>query len=167
MMTTAKSSKIIGILGSLFVVLSIGLSISVAAQDDPKGKEIGRDGDYIAYASGVVRDTKTGLEWVAGPDKATNWNEAKRYVEILAVAGGEWRMPTIEELETLYEPGRGSRNMTPLLETTGWYVWSGETKEDLEGSLLARPLKFHYGGSTWDPRSYSHPFRAFAVRSQR
>ena len=145
----------------------LGIISSARSAIDSKDREIGRDGDYIAYSSGVVRDTKTGLEWVAGPDKATNWNEAKRYVEILAVAGGEWRMPTIEELETLYEPGRGSRNMTPLLETTGWYVWSGETKEDLEGSLLARPLKFHYGGSTWDPRSYSHPFRAFAVRSQR
>ena len=132
-------------------------------------REIGRDGRYIAYASGVVRDTKTGLEWIVGADKSTNWNEAKQYVENLAVSGGGWRMPTIEELKTLYEPARGSRNMTPLLKTTGWYVWSGETKEnfDLEGTLLARPLKFHYGGSSWSPCSHFYPFRAFAVRNQR
>lgn len=90
-------------------------------------------------------------------------------MENLAVSGGGWRMPTIEELKTLYEPARGSRNMTPLLKTTGWYVWSGETKEnfDLEGTLLARPLKFHYGGSSWSPCSHFYPFRAFAVRNQR
>ena len=90
-------------------------------------------------------------------------------MENVTVAGSGWRMPTIEELETLYEPARGSRNMTPLLAISGWYVWSAETKEniDIEGSLFARPLKFHYGGSTWIPCSYSHPIRAFAVRFQR
>ncbi len=65
MMTTAKSSKTICILGSLFVVLSIGLSISVAGQYNSKDQEIGSDGDCIAYACGVVWDTKAGLEWVA------------------------------------------------------------------------------------------------------
>jgi hypothetical protein len=41
MRTTAKSSKIIGVLGSLFVVLFIGLSISVAAQYNSKDQERG------------------------------------------------------------------------------------------------------------------------------
>ncbi len=147
----------------------LGIISSARSVIDSRYQEMGRDGHYIAYANSVVRDTKTGLEWVAGPGKDTNWDEAKRWVENLKVAGGGWRMPTIEELVTLYEPGRGSRNMTPLLKISGWYVWSGETKEniDLEGSLLARPLKFHYGGSSWSPSSHSYPFRAFAVRNQR
>ena len=33
---------------------------------------IQRDGVYVAYANGIVRDTSTGLEWKAGPDKGTN-----------------------------------------------------------------------------------------------
>ena len=33
-----------------------------------------------------------------------------------------------EELARLYEKGRGSMNMTPLLKTTGLFVWSGEKK---------------------------------------
>ncbi len=37
-------------------------------------------------------------------------------------------MPTISELRTLDKKGAGSRNMTPLLETTGWWVWAGERK---------------------------------------
>ncbi len=131
------------------------------ASIDPKNKEIGRDGDYVAYASGVVRDTKTGLEWVAGPDKDTNWGEAKQWVDNLTVAGGGWRMPTIDELKTLYEKDRGSRNMTPLLETTGRYLWSGETK----GSTSASSFDFNGGYRFWYDRSDSTNDRAFAVRS--
>jgi hypothetical protein len=37
-------------------------------------------------------------------------------------------MPTVDELEGLYKDGAGKRNMTLLMKTTGWYVWSGETK---------------------------------------
>jgi hypothetical protein len=131
MITTAMSGTINGVLGSLFVVSSIGLSISVAAQYNSKDQEIGRDGHWIAYACGVVWDTKTGLEWVAGPDKDTNWDEAKDWVDNLNVAGGGWRMPTTDELKTLYVKGRGTRNMTPLLGTasfehTSFIAWSGE-----------------------------------------
>ncbi len=165
MMTTAKSSKIIGILGSLFVVLSIGLSISGAAQDDPKGQEIGRDGHCIAYACGVVWDTKAELEWVAGPDKDTDWDEAKRWVDNLTVAGGGWRMPTTDELKTLYEKGRGTSNMTPLLKTTGGgtFVWSG----DIRDSSSAWFFHFHLGKRYWGPRNSSADIRVFAVRSRK
>ena len=129
----------------------------------PKDGEITRDGHYTAYASGVVYDTETGLEWVAGPDKDTDWNEAKLWVDNLKVAGGGWRMPTIEELETLYQKGKGDRNMTPLLKTTGWYVWSGETKD----SWSARDFYFGFAGKGWRARTDSTIARAFAVRSRR
>ena len=42
--------------------------------------------------------------------------------------GGGWRMPTIRELEGIYKKGTGPRNMTPLLQMKGWWVWSGETE---------------------------------------
>jgi hypothetical protein len=35
-------------------------------------------------------------------------------------------MPTIKELRSLYERNVGERNITPLLNPTGWLVWSGE-----------------------------------------
>jgi hypothetical protein len=165
MMTTVKSSKTICILGSLFVVLSIGLSSSVAGQYNSKDQETGRDGDCIAYACGVVWDTKTGLEWVAGPDKDTKWDKAKPWVDNLTVAGGGWRMPTTDELKTLYEKGRGTSNMTPLLKTTGGgtFVWSGETKD----SSFARYFFFLFGDRFWFLRTYSSDTRAFAVRSRK
>ena len=127
-------------------------------------KVIAHDGTFIAYASGVVYDTNTSLEWYAGPDKNTNWNEAKRWVENLTIAGGGWRMPTREELKTLYGKGAGTRNMSPLLKTTGWWVWSGETRNPSE----AWAFTFSYGGPrSWEFRDPSYYGRGFAVRSRR
>ena len=125
---------------------------------------INRDGIYVAYANGIVRDTKTGLEWKAGPDKDTNWNEARSWVQSLNLDGGGWRMPTTDELNTLYKKGMGSHNITPLLKaTSGKYlwVWSGETK----GSS-ARFFSFYYGDRAWSHRNDSYSTRAFAVRSR-
>jgi hypothetical protein len=144
---------------SLFVVLFLCLSFTIAAE-----KEVGRDGVYVAYANGIVKDTKTGLEWKAGPDKDTNWDQARSWVQSLNLDGGGWRMPTTDELKTLYKQGAGERNMTPLLKTTGWYVWSSETK----GSSKARGFGFSFGhgDSYWCNRSDSGNDRAIAVRSR-
>ena len=118
-----------------------------------------RDGVYVLLDNGVVRDARTGLEWKAGPDKDMDWNEARSWVQNL---GEGWRMPTVDELEGLYKKGTGSRNMTPLLKTTGWTVWSGETK----GSSVARYFDFTNGSRSWDDRGTSYNERAFAVRSR-
>ena len=114
--------------------------------------------------SAVFYDKKTGLEWLAGPDKATNWYDAKKWVESLtAVAGGGWRMPTMKELKALYKMGAGKRNMTPLLKTTGWQVWSGETMDS------SAPWGFGFGSGfvALDNRAFSSNRRGFAVRSRR
>ena len=123
---------------------------------------IKRDGIYVAYANGIVKDTKTGLEWKAGPDENTDWNEARSWVQSLNLDGGGWRMPTMDELEGLYKEDLGERNMTPLLKTTGWRVWSGET----EGSSGARCFDVGLGGRYWHKRGSSPDARAFAVRSR-
>ena len=122
-----------------------------------------RDKTLIAYATGVVYDKTTGLEWYAGPDKSTNWNEAKTWIENLKVAGGGWRMPTRKEIKTLYKRGAGTRNMTPLLKTSGWWVWSGET----QGSSSAWAVAFIGAGrELLSTRNSSNDRRGFAVRSQ-
>jgi hypothetical protein len=123
---------------------------------------IKRDGIYVAYANGIVKDTNTGLEWKAGPDKTTTWNEARSWVQSLNLDGGGWRMPTMDELKDLYESGKGDRNMTPLLKTSGWFVWSGETK----GSSGAWYFNFYDGIRYWGDRDYSRYDGAFAVRSR-
>jgi hypothetical protein len=146
-----------------YKVASVPSTPKKAASPAPSSSdEIGRDGVYVAYANGIVKDTRTGLEWVAGPDKDTNWDEAKSWVEGLNLGGGGWRMPTMDELEGVYKNGAGSRNMTPLLKTSGWWVWSGETK----GSSNAWLFDFLDGSRYWIVRNFSYGRRAFAVRSR-
>jgi Protein of unknown function (DUF1566) len=130
-----------------------------------EAKEVGRDGNLIADTAAVVHDRDSGLEWVAGPDRNITWNEAKQWVENLTVAGGGWRMPTRKELRTLYKKGAGNRNMTPLLKTSGWWVWAGETRD----SSSAWFFYFNGGGGCegWRGRGASDDARGFAVRCRR
>ena len=117
---------------------------------------------FVCY-NNIVMDKTTGLEWLAGPDRDTTWDEAKSWVANLTVGGRGWRMPTRKELKVLYQKGVGTRNMTKLLKTTGWYVWSGETKD----SMSAWVFGFGNGGEGWSSRNGSHHGRGFAVRSRR
>jgi len=124
---------------------------------------IATDGSFEKYANGVVRDTRTGLEWVAGPDTDTTWDEARDWVQGLSIDGGGWRMPTAKELEGLYQEGKGYSNMTPLLKTTGGWVWSGETA----GSSSSCGFNFTTGHrDRGRPCHLRHLLRGFAVRSQ-
>lgn len=126
-------------------------------------KIVARDGRFVQYENGIVFDENTGFEWYAGPDRTTNWNDAKSWVKNLTVASGGWRMPTSQELKNLYKKGTGKRNMTPLLRTTGWYVWSVETK----GSSSAWGFSFDYGVERWRYLANHNATRGFAVRSRR
>jgi hypothetical protein len=134
--------------------------------------------DDKALENEVYYDRNTGLEWLAGPDKATNWYDAKKWVESLtAVAGGGWRMPTRKELKTLYQK-REKCNIKSLLKTTGCWIWSGETK----GSSLAWGYDYYFepggsilsggSGSSSGPVTFkrddsSDSTRGFAVRSRK
>jgi hypothetical protein len=145
------------------IIIAVIAILLVASFSDAAGKAeiIAKDGQYVSYKNGIVYDEKTNLEWIAGPDGGTTWYEAKRWVE--NVPGGGWRMPTRAELKALYKKGAGSRNMTPLLKTTGWLVWSGETKD----SSSAWGFYFDYGCERWPNRGCSGLGRGFAVRSRR
>jgi uncharacterized caspase-like protein len=132
------------------------------SQPSSNSDGINRGDVYVASANGVVRDTSTGLEWKAGPDKDITWDEAKSWVQGLELDGGGWRMPTINELENLYMKGVGDRNMTPLLKTSGWWVWSGEST----GPKWIKTFDFRFGRNASTYREFCDPIRVFAVRSR-
>ena len=127
-------------------------------------KVIGKGVRFVDHNKGVVYDKETGLEWYAGPDIDTTWYKAESWAKNLTLDGGGWRMPTKKELKSLYKKGAGQRNMTPLLKTTGWWVWSGETT----GSSSAWGFYFIHGSEFLYSRdSHYYGERGFAVRSRR
>jgi hypothetical protein len=140
----------------------------VRSRNESKSK---RDGIYVAYANGIVKDTKTGLEWKVGPDRDTTWHEARSWAQSLNLDGGGWRMPTSHELTGLYKNRPRHRSMTPLLETTGYIVWSSETKAATHKGAFRKGGKFTFlpqkgQRASWSSLGLYHGFRAFAVRSR-
>lgn len=151
-------------LRAIFIAIFTSLTI-VCISNAETVKIIDKDGRFIAYSNGVVGDAKTGLEWIAGSDRNTTWYMAKRWVERLRVNGNSWRMPTIKELKTFYQKGAWTRNMTQLLKTTGWFVWSGDIKEPWPGWGFYFDLSI--GVERWGHRNNSRSLRGFAVRSRK
>ncbi|MBC8433767.1 MAG: DUF1566 domain-containing protein [Desulfobacterales bacterium] len=131
----------------------ISQPVSKKKYTDPEIRS-GRSGNYQSGPDGAQK-AKPGFEWVAGPDRDTTWDEARSWVQSLTVDGGGWRMPTMEELKTLYQKG----DIIVLANATGSWVWSSETK----GSL-ARLFSFRYGIDKWTNRGYAEKNRGFAVR---
>lgn len=111
----------------------------------------------------VITDSATGLEWYVGPDRDTNWHQAKAWTEGLSAAGGGWRMPTIAELKAVYQSGAGHNNMDPIFQTIGTWVWSGQV---IDASSACR-FRFVTGQELWLRLDYAGLARAFAVRSRR
>ena len=129
----------------------------------------GIDGQFYAFDTGVVMDTKTGLMWAAKDNSSDiNWRDAKRYCENYTGGGyTDWRMPTIDELAGLYGKSASyqatQRNynvyLTELIELSTCCPWAFETR----GSFAAY-FSFDGGAGFWDSRSYSGGARALPVR---
>ena len=128
-------------------------------------KIINRDGRFIAYDNGTVKDTKTGLTWAAkdnGEDIA--WQDAKSYCANYNGGGySDWRMPTQDELAELYDPYTKNRHgyyVTKLIDITRCCPWASNTR-----GFKAAAFNFHYDSRYWDGQSYSRNYRALPVRA--
>jgi tetratricopeptide (TPR) repeat protein len=141
-----------------------------------RGKEIKRDGRFVAYDKGTVLDTKTNLMWAAEDNGSNiNWQGAKSYCENYRGGGyTDWRMPTQDELAGLYDAGKSrlapcdSDTKTPLhvatelINITCYAPWASETR----GSDAAF-FTFNDGDRGWFLHSNAHHggTRAVPVRS--
>ena len=125
------------------------------------------DGRYTKDTSGVITDSRTGLHWYVGPDRNTDWYDAKGWVNGLSVAGGGWRMPSRSELKGISQNGArssGLKYLSAIFKTSGWFMWSGETR----GSSIAWSFDFGHGKEApWVIRNGGAGSRAFAVRFRR
>ena len=133
------------------------VKLASIAPVDKEPAIIAKEGQYSKYKNGIVYDKSTGLEWIAGPDMYMGGIEAESWIQRLGIDGGGWRMPSSRELKGLYKPGAGTMNMTPLLDTSGWWIWSS----------VVGGFSFFTGiYNSYCPRCQNDG-RAFAVRSRK
>ncbi|CAB5140895.1 hypothetical protein D3OALGA1CA_3847 [Olavius algarvensis associated proteobacterium Delta 3] len=111
--------------------------------------------------NGIFRDTEMGLEWTPGPDKDINWKEAQSWVSSLALDGGGWRLPTIEELKGIHKRGSFGHFHPPFFPETGWRLWSGDERPPLNAWCFS----YTYGRKYSRHVNDSKDMRAAAVRA--
>jgi hypothetical protein len=120
---------------------------------------------FIAHADKIVLDTKTNLMWAAEESETLNWDEAKKYCKKFHGGGySNWRMPTVKELEGLYDPNKQPdcgciTNLIEMYNGPNCWEWSSETK-DSDAALFA----FNLNGVQWLPKSNNSSVHIRPVR---
>jgi hypothetical protein len=131
-----------------------------------KPTEIKKDGRFLAYDDGTVLDTRTNLMWAAKDNGSGAWTSAKSYCENYRGGGyTDWRMPTLNELEGLYDNSKSSKatidnyniHLTELIQLRGCCPWASEVQEALFGGPDAAYFSFYDGTWKWFPQSRSNP----------
>ncbi len=71
----------------------------------------GTNRSYSRSDAGVVMDNATGLEWQDNENVVDTWSNAVSYCSTLTLDGGEWRLPSIEELESIVDYGNDNPSL--------------------------------------------------------
>ena len=133
-----------------------------------ESNEIDREGRFIAYDNGTVKDTSTGLMWAAKDNgKEIDWYDAKRYCDNYRRGGySDWRMPTFNELAGLYDESKINRHgyhVTKLINITRCCPWASDTRDP-----KAARFDFYVGVRFWlDQSQRDSLFHALPVRGGR
>jgi len=112
-------------------------------------------------AHGYWTDPLTGLMWAQKDNgKAVSWQKAKKYCRDLRLAGdSEWRLPTIDELQGIYDKSAEAPGINPTsrwhgAEAMNYHVkgnlvltgdeWSSTQREDDREHPTARVWYFDF-----------------------
>ena len=120
---------------------------------------------FTNNGDGTVTDNQKSLMWAIHDNGVPiNWPNAQLFCQNYRAGGfSDWRMPTIEELTSLYDPEvkniRGYHTVKPI-ETTAQSCWAANT----DGGKGGR-FNFTYGSIHWLRKYYSGPTRILPVRN--
>ena len=122
------------------------------------------DDKRFTLKDGIIYDSQLRLEWAPANGKAMDHYAAEEYARNLSLAGGGWRLPTREELKSLYDPSKPG-HADPVFNIDNNLVWTSEV-DDL---WLAWYFLFNYGLERRDTRDTCYSFftRVLVVRSRR
>jgi hypothetical protein len=112
---------------------------------------------------GIYLDPETKLMWTTEDNgEDINWWDDTKYAEQLRLGSySDWRLPTIDELEKLYDPKSGNKyNIRKPFRLTSWWVWSSNN----DGSFSAWYFNFRLGRRNSFPMGASDGARALCVR---
>jgi hypothetical protein len=141
----------------------------ILAKADDENKDGGFnifEGRFIANDDATVLDIRTNLMWAAKDNGVDiTWADAQAYCKNYQVGSyTDWRMPTKDELRSLYDgsiDGYNSYHLTKLITVTGCCPWASEIS-DSDAAYL-----FFYNGNLYLGNQYNafYGSRALPVRS--
>jgi len=142
---------------SIVVIVFIGLFVMPAMASNR----------FVDHGDGTVTDTKTGLMWAAKDNGSLiNWQNASSYCQSYRSGGHtDWRMPTLAELASLYEPEAKNEHgyhVNKLIDISAASCWASDTRD-----YEAARFNFTYGEVYWLRKSFSGPSRVLPVRSSK
>jgi tetratricopeptide (TPR) repeat protein len=126
-------------------------------------KERGR----FSLEDGVIYDSQLGLEWAPSNRQVLNHYQAEGYARDLSLAGGGWRLPTREELKSLYDKSKPG-NVDPVFNVGDKWVWTSELYDEIKSIPCACGFYFYEGAekaADRDNSKHQDNRRALAVRS--
>ena len=134
-------------------------------QDNLK-KDLRKERGRFSLENGVIYDSQLGLEWAPSDGQVLNHYQAEGYVRDLNLAGGGWRLPTREELKSLYDKTKPG-NVDPVFGVGDKWVWTSElwNEASIPGAV---GFYFYDGGVKGGDRdniNRQNNRRALAVRS--
>ena len=143
-------------LGKIFTILAV---VILAGVFNANAAEEARDGRFIAYDDGTVWDSQSNLLWASHDNGSNiNWSDAEEYCKTYDGSGYKgWRLPTKDELLTLYDRsifGNNGYRLTKLITLSGSYPWTS----DVQGSE-ALVVGFDKDRQMWFPESVNHKSR--------
>lgn len=109
------------------MVALLAAAMAGAAQAD--------DGRWKLVKPGVVADTFAGVQWTQRDNLGNvNWHDAKAHCASLALDGGGWQLPTMNEISQLHSGARGNKvpcanwqcSAPKPFYLTGPWFWSSE-----------------------------------------
>jgi hypothetical protein len=130
-------NSFIGLL--LLVVLCMAAALARAQNQTPAN---------VGPVVGAWTDPATGLTWTKSDNGSdVNWNQAIAYCSNLRLGGySDWRLPTIDELQDIYDPGIDIPGQWPGGDAITWHVkgnlnlttweWSSSLKNAREAWLF-------------------------------
>ena len=120
---------------------------------------------FVNNGDGTVTDTVTGLMWAAKDNGGLiNWHNASIYSQRFEAGGyNDWRLPTLIELASLFEPiakNKHGYHVDQMINITAASCWAADTSNG-----EAARFNFTYGEVYWLYKSFSGPSRVLPVRT--